>query len=218
MLCLRRCHRPGLCLSHLTALTKLTSDGKPLLIQAGDALPPSLRVLHVRDCMSAAPLLSLQELQELSMCASTTPAATLQQLGSSSSSSTGGGSRPAVNSSSSSGSDAGSSGSTNSSSSSTLQAVHLTYADMEAAAAAADGWPALPLVSLSLRAAEGCLPAATFHTFGQLRQLQHLDVCGGHGGFAAAAVLGVTQQGLASALRQMRSLQVRPDVLLGALT
>lgn len=54
---------PALNLGRLTALTQLTSDGKPLVLQEADVLPQSLRVLRVRDCLVAAPLLPLTQLQ-----------------------------------------------------------------------------------------------------------------------------------------------------------
>lgn len=176
--------RAGLCLAHLTTLTKLSNgDGKPLLIQAGDSLPPNLQHLAVRDILDVTPLLTLPHLTHLSMCASTTSAAQLQLLGSSSSN--------------------GGCGSTG------LQCVSLCYGDMEAAAAAAAGWPSLPLDRLELRAAEGTLPAQTLDTLGRLRRLRRLEVYGGGcRGFAAAAVFEATLGQLAGALAQMSKLEV----------
>lgn len=144
----------GLHLAHLTALTKLTNgDSKPLLIQAGDSLPPALQVLAVRDVLDVGPLLQLPNLTHLSMCASTTPAEQLALLGGSSCGSSGGG-----------GGSSGGVGVDSSGSKAGLRSVSMCYGDMQAAAAAAAGWPLLPLDRLELRAAEGRLPA---HTIGE---------------------------------------------------
>jgi hypothetical protein len=61
---IRKCETlPSLKLGHLSKLTELRSNSKPLVIQQGDVLPPSLVVLRVRDCWASAPLLSLTRLQ-----------------------------------------------------------------------------------------------------------------------------------------------------------
>jgi hypothetical protein len=61
---IRKCETlPSLKLGHLSTLTELSSSSKPLVIQEGDVLPPSLVVLRVRDCWSSAPLLSLRKLE-----------------------------------------------------------------------------------------------------------------------------------------------------------
>lgn len=172
----------GLALGHLTALTRLTNgDSKPLLVQAGDALPPHLRVLEVRDVLDTSPLLALADLTQLGMCASTTRAAQLQLL------STDGACT----------------------SNSSLQSVSLCYGDMEAAAAAAQGWPCLPLVRLELRAAEGTLPLLSPPVFPLLTRLRRLEIYGGGGGgFAQAAVVEATLVQLAAAIQHMTGLQV----------
>lgn len=192
------CLPAGLSLAHLTALTKLTNgDGKPLLVQAGDTLPPHLQHLGVRDVLDVTPLLPLSHLTFLSMCSSTTSAAQLQRVGD-------------ALIGSSSGSCSGSS------TGSQLQSVSLCYGDMEAAAAAAGGWPSLPVDRLELRAAEGTLPAQTLDTLGRLPGLRRLEVYGGGcGGFAEGAVFEATQRQLAQAVAQMTSLEVRGWVVLG---
>lgn len=72
---------PTLALSHLSALTQLSSDGRPLIMQPGDCLPSSLKVLRVRDCLEAAPLLGLTGLEVLEMSLSTTAAEELEMIG-----------------------------------------------------------------------------------------------------------------------------------------
>lgn len=66
-------------LAHLTALTRLDSYER-LIVCENDVLPINLKVLAVCDCWSCQPLLQLQQLQELSMTCSTTPADELLQL------------------------------------------------------------------------------------------------------------------------------------------
>jgi hypothetical protein len=61
---IRKCETlPLLKLGHLTQLTELSSSSKPLVLQEGDELPPSLVVLRVRDCWASAPLLPLSQLE-----------------------------------------------------------------------------------------------------------------------------------------------------------
>jgi hypothetical protein len=72
---------PPLSLTHLTALTALSSDGLPLLLQERDALPATLRVLCARDCASAAPLLSLTALTRLELTHCSTPGTDLEAIG-----------------------------------------------------------------------------------------------------------------------------------------
>eukprot|EP00775_Hariotina_reticulata_P011614 gene11614-11758_t len=73
---------PNLQLAHLTRVTELTSEGRPLIVQPGDELPPNLAILKVRDVQAAGPLLSLSQLCLLDMHMSTTPAGDLQEMGS----------------------------------------------------------------------------------------------------------------------------------------
>ncbi|KAF8065817.1 CSP41B [Scenedesmus sp. PABB004] len=70
----------SLVLTHLTALTSLSSDGRPLVVQAGDALPAGLAALRVRDVRAAAPLLGLTRLTGLEMSLSLTPADDLRAI------------------------------------------------------------------------------------------------------------------------------------------
>lgn len=71
---------PRLRLGHLTALTELSSEERPLVVTADDELPRSLRVLRVRDVLSPAPLLHCAELRVLHMHLSTLPADGLRAL------------------------------------------------------------------------------------------------------------------------------------------
>eukprot|EP00775_Hariotina_reticulata_P001043 gene1043-1381_t len=76
----RKCLQPSL--SHLTALTALTSTGEGLFpVHSTQILPPALQRLVINDCPSAKPLCALQDLRVLHMVASTTPAGELQLLG-----------------------------------------------------------------------------------------------------------------------------------------
>lgn len=66
-------------LAHLTALTRLVCR-ECLIVHEDDVLPISLKVLNLDDCLSCQPLLKLQQLQEIIMGTSTTPAEELLQL------------------------------------------------------------------------------------------------------------------------------------------
>uniref|UniRef100_A0A383V838 Uncharacterized protein n=1 Tax=Tetradesmus obliquus TaxID=3088 RepID=A0A383V838_TETOB len=82
--------RQQLALGHLTTLSDLqllqplqrylALPDVPLALQAGDVLPQSLTRLVLGDCLDAAPLLPLQQLQVLSMDSSSMPAGQLLQL------------------------------------------------------------------------------------------------------------------------------------------
>jgi hypothetical protein len=82
--------RVQLSLGHLTAVAELqllqppqrylALPDVPLALQVGDVLPPNLTQLVLGDCLVAAPLLLLQQLQELSMDCSSMPAGQLLLL------------------------------------------------------------------------------------------------------------------------------------------